>query len=275
MKVGFIDYYLNEWHASHFPEMLKKVDPDAVVTHAWAELDAAPTNGKTTEEWCEKHGVIACKTPAEVCEACDAVMVFAPDDPETHLRLAEAVLPFGKPTYIDKTFAPDLATAKAIFALAEQYHTPLYTSSALGFAEEVEGTFQTVLTFGGGGTPENYLVHHTEMLAKLLGTGAETVCALPMGNANAFSVTYPDGRRAGMVDGKKIPFALVVETPDGVKEHRNVDSDFFQRQAEATVEFFRTGIAPVPKERTLEAMAIREAALTALKTPGIPIAVPQ
>ncbi len=275
MKIGFIDLYLSEWHANHFPEMLKKTAPDAIVTHAWAEEDVSPVNGKTTAQWCAEFGVQECKTPREVCDACDAIMIFAPDDPESHLRLAEAVLPYGKPTYIDKTFAPDLETAKKIFALAEQYHTPMYTSSSLGFAEEVEGEFKTVLTFGGGGTPENYLVHHTEMVVKLLGSGADTVCALPMGNANAFSISYPDDRRAGMVDGKKVPFALVLEQLDGTKEYRKAESNYFQLQAEATVEFFRTGIPPVTKERTLEVMAIREAALNALKTPGTLVRVPR
>jgi hypothetical protein len=57
---------------------------------------------------------------------------FAPSTPETHLELCQAVLPFGKATYVDKTFAPDLATAREIFALADQ-HAAAVGADAVAF----------------------------------------------------------------------------------------------------------------------------------------------
>ena len=29
-KIGFIDYYLNEWHADHYPKMIKEASGGAL-----------------------------------------------------------------------------------------------------------------------------------------------------------------------------------------------------------------------------------------------------
>ena len=84
-----------------------------------------------TDEWCAKYGVKKCETIEELCEKSDAIIVLAPSNPEKHLRYAEKVLPYGKLTYIDKTFAPDVATAEKIFELGEKYGAKLFSSSAL------------------------------------------------------------------------------------------------------------------------------------------------
>ena len=51
-----------------------------------------------------------------------------------HEELSQLPLKSGKPTYIDKTFAPDYPTAKRIFDLAEANGTPCYSTSALRYA---------------------------------------------------------------------------------------------------------------------------------------------
>jgi hypothetical protein len=43
------------------------------------------------------------------------------------------VLPFGKTTFVDKTFAPDVATAERIFKKADQHKAALQSSSALRY----------------------------------------------------------------------------------------------------------------------------------------------
>lgn len=124
MKIGFIDLYLSEWHANHYPEWLKQACPDCEVAYAWAEESVSPVDGRTSGEWCEAFGVTLCKTAGEVCERSDAIIVLAPSDPQVHLRLAELVLPYGKPTYMDKTFAPDTETAAKISPLPGTIRPP-------------------------------------------------------------------------------------------------------------------------------------------------------
>ena len=49
--IGFIDYFLNEWHANEYPAMIKayneKNGTDYQVKYAWAEIDG--TSDITTE----------------------------------------------------------------------------------------------------------------------------------------------------------------------------------------------------------------------------------
>ena len=118
-RVGFIDYYIGESHANNYPgwfkEICEKSGLDYGVAYVWAELDVSPVTGETTDEWCAKTGAVRCETMKELCEKSDVIVVLAPSNPEKHLGYAQAVLPYGKRTYIDKTFAPNLPTAQEIF----------------------------------------------------------------------------------------------------------------------------------------------------------------
>ena len=129
-KIGFVDFYISEWHANNYPAWIKQANEelgyDFEVAYAWAEQDVSPVDNVTTKEWCEKFGVTACATIAELCEKSDNILILAPANPETHLKYAKLALPYGKTTYIDKTFAPDLATAKEIFSIAKKYNTKIF-----------------------------------------------------------------------------------------------------------------------------------------------------
>ena len=53
-KIGFIDYYLDEWHANNYPAFFENVVGDEMkVCYAWAKIDAP--NGMTNKEWSEKN----------------------------------------------------------------------------------------------------------------------------------------------------------------------------------------------------------------------------
>lgn len=180
------------------------------------------------------------------------------------------MLPFGKPTYIDKTFAPDLATAKEIFALAEKHGTPMFSSSALRYAtelDEIAGSHQLAVT-GSGRTADEYLVHQTEMLVKTLKTGAKKVRAMQMGLLSVFEVAYEDDRRATMTfSPNALPFTLLAE--GGEKPcWKQVKSDFFPALLRDILRFYESGTVSFDTAETLEIMAVREKALAALSTPG-------
>ena len=87
------------------------------------------------------------------------------------------MLKYGKNTYIDKTFAPDFATAKKIFDIAENYGTKFFSSSALRYAPELENVKGacSLITTGGGSNFEEYIIHQTEMMIKTLGTDPKSV----------------------------------------------------------------------------------------------------
>ena len=130
MKIGFIDYYLDEWHANHYPQWLKEASGGEMeVVIAYGMIDS-PIGGRTTEKWCSDMGIAQAASIEEVIEKSDALVVLSPDNCEMHEQLCQLPLRSGKPTYVDKTFAPDYATACKIFAIAREHGTPFFSSSA-------------------------------------------------------------------------------------------------------------------------------------------------
>ena len=179
--IGFVDYYISEWHANNYPAWIKqaseKMGEDFVVKYAWAEKYVSPVDGRNTDEWCEKFGVEKCETLEELCEKADYILVLAPSDPKKHLGYAEKVLVYKKNTYIDKTFAPDYKTAKEIFDIAEKYGTKFFSSSALRYGEELTDVLggKVMFTQGGGSNLPEYIIHQIEMAVKVIGEKAVKV----------------------------------------------------------------------------------------------------
>ena len=106
--------------------------------YAYGHIDS-PIGGMTTDEWCAKYQIPRCMSIGELIEKSDVLIVLSPDNCEMHEQLCELPLRSGKLTYVDKTFAPDYATARRIFDNAEAHNTPCYSTSALRFAEEYAG----------------------------------------------------------------------------------------------------------------------------------------
>ena len=272
-KIGFVDYYLSEWHANNYPAWIKAANEalgtDYEVAYAWAELETSPKDGVTTAQWCEKFGATACSTIEELCEKSDVILILSPSDPDKHLPYARAALPYGKPTYIDKTFTPDLAQAKEIFAIAEKHGTPFFSTSALRYATELDDLKECkrLAVTGGGGSAEEYIVHQIEMVTKTLGVGACKTRAVQMGLLTMFEVAYDDERSATMSYCSGNPFTVLAD--NGTKPvWKQIKSDFFAALLRDIIRFYESGKTSFDVKETLEIMAIREASLKALNTPG-------
>lgn len=272
-KIGFVDYYISEWHANNYPAWMaacEELAPEYKIAYAWAELDVSPEDGVTTAEWCEKNGAEKCDTIEELCEKSDVIIILAPSNPEKHLGYAEKVLKYGKRTYIDKTFAPDLETAKKIFAIAKEYGTPFFSTSALRYATELDeyGDCDAVTITGGGETAEEYIIHQIEMLVKKMGIGAASVSAEQMVSQTIFHINYKDGRRAMMIYGQGIPFAAYMMKEGQAPKYKAAKSSYFKILAADILRFFEEGTTSFDVEQTLEVMKIRDGALKAEKAIG-------
>lgn len=273
-KIGFIDYYLSEWHANNYPAWIREIDPTFTVAYAWAELDASPKDGVTTDEWCKQYGAERCATIEEICEKADYLVILSPDNPERHLDYAKRVFPCGKPCYMDKTFAPDTKTAKEIFALAEQYGVKLFSSSALRFADELRDWQEPLrsVTVSGGGRQDIYLIHFVEIAVRLMGADVESVTALSGGRNTVLALRYRDGRVANLClyDASGAPgFEVSPESTDPQKrlKYVRIGNDFFKRLIAAILAMFDGGEVPVRKAETVTVMSVLEAAKTATQTP--------
>lgn len=278
-KIGFIDYYLDEWHANHYPQWIRQnlnsSGRDWCLAYSWAEMDNA--GGLSTNEWCSKNKVQRLQSIRELAEKSDYIVILAPDNPEHHERLARIPLMTGKPVYMDKTFSSDLESGINMFELAEQHGTPLFSSSALRFSKELadfpnervnRDTLEFIATTGPGGY-ENYAVHQFEMIVSMMGTGAQKIKSLSTDHGRLFIIHYADGRQAAMIQMDHAPFQVSLQLGNAQGEFIGECSDIFPRLINAMLDFFESGESPVPKMETLEIMALIDAGYKAMENHDI------
>ena len=276
-KIGFVDYYISEWHANNYPAWIERIAADMgvdyKVAYAWAELGSSPVDGIGTAEWCERFGAEKCNTIDELCEKSDVIVILSPSNPETHLRYAEAVLKYGKRTYIDKTFAPDAEVAKEIFALGEKYGAPFFSTSALRYATELDAVDapDSILLTGGGSNLPEYFIHLGEMVVKKMGA-VKCVKATANGSQWIIGAKTASGKDATMIWGSSMPYNAYM-TKDGKETWKSLRSPFFDGLIADILSFFETGKASFKTSETLDVMALRDAALKAVECPGEEIEV--
>ena len=273
-KIGFIDYFLDEWHANNYPGWIRGADSGYDVAFAWAAADKP--GGMTTGEWCAQYGVARASSQEELIDRCDGIIVLSPDNPEQHETLAALALRSGKPTYVDKTFAPNLAAAERMFDLAERYCTPMYSTSALRYAKELQwlkdnGIAQADVRFAaarGPGLFVNYSIHQIEMIVAAMGTGAKR--AIAHGTEDAPVVVYEyEGGRCSVVN--HLPwsgFSLAVQDDRAQGASLAIEGNYWSGCIKALLRFFDTGIVPVPRAETCEAVAMVEAGMKAVASWG-------
>ena len=269
-KIGFVDYYISEWHANNYPNWIKEACEkngfSYEVAYAWAEEYVSPVDGRNTDEWCRDFGVTRCESIKELCDRCDAVVILAPSNPEKHLAYASEVFKHARLVYVDKTFAPDYKTAKEIYEIAKRCGTRFFTTSALRYATELSeiDTGIGVATTGGGSNLPEYVIHQVEMVIKLMGCAAR-ILAREDGGAITFDVEYKDGKRALMKYSPDLSFTVRAL---GNEEPTAISSSFFTLLITDMLRFFESGECSFPPCQTLEAMRLREAAIIATERLG-------
>ena len=211
-------------------------------------------------KWAESNGVPWFPDAAGLNEAVDCFMVLAPSTPETHLELCEQVFPFGKPTYVDKTFAPDLRTARRIFGLADRHRVPMQTSSALRYTEvqdyvEEAGHRQVrhMVTWGGGRSFGEYAIHPLELAVSCLGPGVRRVMRRGKGRQSQLLLDYTGGRTAvvNVYTGSSTPFAASVTTAKATRYFQVDSGRIFLNTADAVLDLFESGEPGIDRKESL------------------------
>lgn len=270
-KIGFADYRIDEWHANHYPEWIKNASEtlglDYTVAYAYASENAPGL--RSTAQWCRDFGVTQCMTLDELCKKSDVLLVLAPSNPETHLDFAKSVLKYSKPTYIDKTFAPDTKTALEILTLADKYNTPLFSSSALRYGTELSefSDVKNIITCGGGSNAPEYIIHQAEMVIKLLDDEPVLFKAEKQGSQCIFRAKFKNGGSASMVYAYSLAFAVCAEDKNGKEKKSVINSDTFGGLIRDILKFYETGKPSFDRSQTINVMKLREGALKALETP--------
>lgn len=267
-KIGFIDYYIDEWHAHNYPAMIRassfagRFD----VALAW-EQQVKPGGGMDIATWGREQNVPVATSIEQVVEQSDCIVVLSPDNPEQHEALADLPLKSGKPVYIDKPIAPSLDVAQRLFDKAAKHNTPMMSCSALRCGSALETAISDTIagkpvqwvSTRGGGRFGVYAIHQLEMLVMTLGTGATRVMQCGNDAAAHMVIDYADGRRGSitLTDGQ--PFELSARFGEGNSVSITTMDDFFPRFIDAMLHFFDTGKSLVPREQTLEIAALIEA----------------
>ncbi len=254
-RIGFVDYQLENFHANVYLKALRTElkERGFTVAGCWGE------DLEVGQEWASKNDVPYFSDIKDLNEAVDCFMILAPSNPERHLHLAEQVLPFGKATYIDKTFAPDLATAKKIFALADANNTVIQTTSALRYTnvqryadEKSRDSIQHMITWGNGRSFEEYGIHPTELLVSCMGADAKRAMWRGTGDHKQIIVDYSEGRTAiiNSYSNTATPFSASVTTDEETKFF-TAEGSLFVDAAAGILDFLESGKPNIDRAESL------------------------
>ena len=278
IRVGMIG--LDTSHVTAFTALLN--DPNTSNHIAGARIVAAFKGGSPdiesswsrvegyTMELREKFGVTIYDSIDEMCQHVDAVMLESVDG-RPHLEQARPVIKARKPLYIDKPMAGSLKDAIEIFRLANEAGVPVFSSSSLRYGKNAQavrnGSIGKLLRAETSSPchlekthPDLfwYGIHGVESLFTVMGTGCESVKR----------GTTADGliQVTGIWKGGRV--GIYRENPkgyDGMAKGEKGESpvgayDGYHPLVAEAVKFFRTGVAPVPAEETIELLAFMEAA---------------
>lgn len=268
-KIGFIDLFIDEWHSNHYPAWFKAAprSGEFELGYAWEEKPFPGRRG--LKQWCAENQMIPATTIEEVVEKSDAVCVLAPANPEAHERLAEIALQSGKPLYIDKPFADGLSTAERIFATAEKCGTPLMSSSALRFGNELLSDklqeMKPVIfnTTGGGRSYAEYAIHQLEMIVSVMGTEVEEMRLNGDEKKVSVVLSYSGDRVATLAYAPSFPFTLSAANATESQVCPALNNTF-QNLTAAILDFFATGKSPIRKEETLCIVSLLERSVALL-----------
>ncbi|HTN75074.1 MAG TPA: Gfo/Idh/MocA family oxidoreductase [Pirellulaceae bacterium] len=292
IRVGIIG--LDTSHAPAFAKILN--DPKAPDDVSHCRVVAAYPQGsvdiassvervpKYTEEL-KALGVEIVSSIDELISKVDCVLLET-NDGRPHLAQVLPVLKAKKPCFIDKPVAGSLADAVAIFAAAEKFGTPVFTSSSLRFTEGAQklrrGEFGAIVgcdTYSPCPLEKThpdlfwYGIHGVESLFTVLGPGCESVTRVTSPDADVVVGKWSGGQIGtfrGIRKGAS-GYGGTAFTAKGIQPIGPYAG--YRGLAVEIVQFFRTKKPPVSAEESLQIYAFMEAADESKRQDGKPVKI--
>ena len=218
-------------------------------------------------------------------EVVDCVLLET-NDGKPHLQQAIQVFKAGKPMFIDKPVASNLAEVVAIYRAAEHYGVPMFSSSSLRYVEGAQairdGKIGKVLgcnAYSPASTEPShtdlfwYGIHGVELLYTCMGTGCETVSHTSTEGRELAVGVWSDGRIGtfhGMREGKR-GFGGTAFGEKGIIPIGEFAG--YRPLVVQIAKFFRTGEVPIDPNETIELYAFMEAAAKSKRHVGAPIVI--
>jgi predicted dehydrogenase len=282
IRAGIIG--LDTSHAIAFTKLLNAKTPQPPELMGVRVVAAYPQGSKDIESSTKRvpeltqqvkdQGVEIVSSISDLLDKVDVVFLES-NDGRPHLEQVLPCLEAGKPTFIDKPIAGTLADAIRIFEAAAKTHTPIFSSSSLRFGKNTQavrqGSIGKVIT-ADTRSPASlepthpdlfwYGIHGVESLFTTMGTGCLSVKRGTTDDGKIQVTGTWDGNRTGIFressDTRK-GYAGTATNAEG-KSAQVGGFDGYQPLLNQIIHFFRTGVAPVTPEETLEIYAFMEAA---------------
>ncbi len=278
-RVGIIG--LDTSHSAAFTKSLNKENADAaflgykvVAAYPQGSLDIVSSTERIPGyiEEVKKYGVEIVNSIADLLQKVDVILLET-NDGRRHLEQALEVFKSGKTTFIDKPIAASLKDTVAIFEAAEKYKVPVFSASSLRYATGIQEIRNGKLGKVNGADTYSpmkfeqthpdlfwYGIHGVEMLFTAMGTGCKDIRRTIGEDQEVFTATWNDGRVGtfrGIKNGKQDygGMAFGEKGIGTIGPYNGYDPLLVE-----IINFFESGLVPVPKEETLEICAFMEAA---------------
>ncbi len=219
----------------------------------------------------------------EMLASSDVVMIET-NDGRPHLNEALPAFKAGKPVFIDKPIAQNLAEVLRIYQLSEEMNVPVFSSSALRYLDNMSSIDRAKVLSADTYSPASlekshtdlfwYGIHAVEPLFTVMGTGCKEVTQLQHSENGDLVVGLWEDGRVGTVRGirsGKRGFGGTVFLKDNILTLDTFTG--YRALVVKIVEFFKTKIPPVPIEETIEIYAFMEAAMESRKNGGQKVAI--
>jgi predicted dehydrogenase len=293
VRIGMIG--LDTSHCEAFTKVIN--DPNSGPDYAGFKVTAAyPYGSRTIEssasripkytEDIKKYGVKITGSIEELLKETDVILLET-NDGRLHKEQALQVIKARKKFFIDKPISASLKDAIDIFEAAKKNNVPVFSCSSLRFTPVVQeiasgkkiGKVLGADTFTPCTIEKThpdlfwYGIHGIETLYTILGRNCKQVIRAYQEETDVVTGIWNDGRigtfrgtRNGQHDYGGTAFGEkgnITFTPEGG----------YEPLLKEIIKFFRTGIAPVDPQDTIELCAFMEAADESKRQGGCPVAI--
>ncbi len=254
-RIGLVDFQLDNFHAKVYLAALR----GPLASRGYRIVGATAGDAAPSQKWAHENELDYFDSVAMLANHVDHFMVLAPSNPEMHLEMCEHVLAFCKPTFVDKTFAPDLSTARQIFEMADSYDVPIQTASALRSSmvqvelAKLSAPLKSILITSSGPTFAEYGIHPVELAVSCLGADVSAVMRLGSSEHPQVVLQFCEGRTA-IIDFNslaEVPFAATLVTRSSSVHVEVAGDSLFVRAMASILDFFDAGKAQIDRAETL------------------------
>jgi predicted dehydrogenase len=301
--VGLDNYqaldFTTQFHSPRAPDELQGIRVVAAFPGGSPDIEESVQSLPKWVEGMKKQGVEICDTVDKVVEKSDAILIMSLDG-RSHLKDFQAVVKSGKPVYVGRPMATSLADTIAMFDLAGESKTPLFSCSQHRFVPGFIGmknhpeVGHVLGCSVWGGCPKDPLhpdtiwkaVHGVETLYTIMGPGCASVTRASTDDTELVTGVWTDGRigtyrgiRKGAVTYRALVFGDKGISPSGdygydvptkwVAPHGEYMA--YKALAIEIAKFVRTGKPPVSADETIEIFAFMEAAHRSKARGGGPV----